>query len=59
MKELSDINPHTLKEIQHFFQTYKSIENKEVIVKKFRGKKEALAAVKKGLSLYSKKYGKK
>ncbi|NTW14771.1 MAG: inorganic diphosphatase [Candidatus Moranbacteria bacterium] len=60
VKDLKDINPHTLKEIQHFFQTYKSIEEgKEVVVKKFRGKKEAVAAVKKGLSLYAKKYGKK
>ncbi|NTW29932.1 MAG: inorganic diphosphatase [Candidatus Moranbacteria bacterium] len=59
VNDLSDINPHTLKEIQHFFQTYKSIEGKEVIVKKYRGRKEALVAVKKGLSLYTKKYGKK
>jgi len=57
VKDLRDINPHTLKEIQHFFETYKSIEGKEVIVKKFRGRKEALAAVKKGFRLYERKYG--
>lgn len=59
VRDLSDVNPHTLKEIQHFFETYKSIEGKEVIVKKFRGKKEAVAAVKKGLRLYGKEYGKR
>lgn len=58
VKNLSDINPHTLKEIQHFFETYKSIEGKKVSVKGFRGKKEAIAAVKKGLSLYAKKFTK-
>ena len=46
-------------EIQHFFETYKSIEKgKVVLVKGFKGKKEALAAVKKGLSMYAKKYSK-
>lgn len=54
---LSDINPHTLKEIQHFFETYKSIEKGKLVeVKGFKGKKEALAAVKKGLAMYAKKY---
>lgn len=54
---LSDINPHTLKEIQHFFETYKSIEKGKLVeVKGFKGRKEALAAVKKGLSMYAKKY---
>ncbi len=58
VKNLSDVNPHTLKEIQHFFETYKSIEGKKVSVKGFRGKKEAIAAVKKGLKLYEKRYKK-
>ena len=59
VQDLSDINAHTLKEIQHCFETYKSIEKgKVVLVKGFKGKKEALAAVKKGLSMYAKKYSK-
>lgn len=58
VKNLADVNPHTLKEIQHFFETYKSIEGKKVSVKGFRGKKEAIAAVKKGLRLYAGKFGK-
>jgi inorganic pyrophosphatase len=59
VKDLKDINPYTLKEIKHFFETYKSIDGKKVEIKGFKGKKEALAAVKKGLSLYTKKFGKK
>ncbi len=59
VQDLSDINAHTLKEIQHFFETYKSIEKGKLVeVKGFKGKKEALAAVKKGLSMYAKKYSK-
>lgn len=33
IESLSDVNPHTLKEIEHFFKVYKNLENKEVIVK--------------------------
>lgn len=57
VNDLSDINAHTVKEIQHFFETYKSIDkNETVLVKGFKGKKEALASVKKGLAMYAKKY---
>lgn len=30
VQDLKDINPHTLKEIDHFFLTYKKLQNKEV-----------------------------
>ena len=30
VKDLSDINPHTIDEIKHFFETYKQIQKKEV-----------------------------
>jgi inorganic pyrophosphatase len=58
IKNLSDINPHTLKEIQHFFETYKTIVNEKVVVKGFKKKDEALKAVKKGLKMYTEKFGK-
>lgn len=29
---LDDIPPHTLKEIEHFFQVYKDLENKETLI---------------------------
>ena len=32
LENLSDINPHLLKEIEHFFQVYKDLENKKVDV---------------------------
>ncbi len=59
VKSLKDVNPHTLKEMQHFFETYKSIEDgKTVVIKGFEGKKEALVAVKKGIKMYEEKFGK-
>jgi inorganic pyrophosphatase len=56
IKDIKDVNPYTLKEIKHFFETYKSIEGKKVEIKGFKGKKESMAAIKKGLSLYGKKF---
>jgi inorganic pyrophosphatase len=57
VQNLQHVNPHTIKEFTHFFETYKSIEDgKKVEIKKVEGKKEALAAVKEGIALYKKKF---
>ena len=59
IKDLADINPHTLKEIEHFYSTYKQLQNKVVKVNGFKGKKEVEAAFKRGVQLYQDKFGKK
>jgi inorganic pyrophosphatase len=56
-RDLKDINQHTLKEIQHFFETYKSIENKMVEITGFENKDKALEAVIKSVELYQDKFG--
>ncbi|PWI58900.1 inorganic diphosphatase [Sulfoacidibacillus thermotolerans] len=33
VQSLADVPPHTLKEISHFFQVYKDLENKKVTIK--------------------------
>ena len=33
LNDLSDVNEHTIKEIEHFFRVYKDLENKTVTVK--------------------------
>src|SRR3990167_3685821 len=38
VKDLPDINPHTIKEIGHFFSTYKKLQNKEVQVTGFENR---------------------
>lgn len=59
VQDLSDVNKHTLKEIQHFFETYKALKGKPAVVeiKGFKGKKDAIAAIKKSVKLYSGKFG--
>ena len=56
VKDLEDINKHTLKEIEHFFSTYKKIQNKEVEVKGFKDKASAQADFEKSLKLYKEKF---
>jgi len=56
--DLQDVNKHTIKEIQHFLETYKSIEGKSVKISGVEGRVQALEAVKKGLQMYKEKFGK-
>lgn len=58
VKDIKDVNPYTLKEIKHFFETYKTIENKKVEVGSFSGKDKAEQAIKKALKLYKDKFNK-
>lgn len=53
VQDLADLNPHTLREIEHFYSTYKKLQNKEVIVKDFKGKKDAEKAFIEGQKLYT------
>lgn len=58
VNDLTDINKHTLKEIEHFFTTYKQIQNKVVEVSGFEGALAARTAITHSIDLYQKKYGK-
>jgi inorganic pyrophosphatase len=57
--DLKDLNKHTLREIEHFYSTYKKLQDKEVVVKDFKSKKDAIAAFKRGIELYNKAHSKK
>lgn len=59
VNDLADINPHTLKELTHFFTTYKQLQNKTVEIKGIEGRNAAVNAVKRSMELYEQKYGKK
>lgn len=56
IQDLKDVNQYTLKEIQHFFETYKQIEKKVVVVKGFKPKKDAWAGIVKAQKLYQKTF---
>lgn len=58
VQDLNDVNPHTIKEIEHFYSTYKKLQNKEVKVTGFKGKKDAQAAFVRGQELYNAKFKK-
>jgi len=58
VQDLKDINKHTIREIEHFYSTYKNLQNKEVKVLGFGDKAKAVEAFKKGLKLYKEKFGK-
>ena len=52
IKDLKDVNPHTLKEIEHFFATYKKIQNKEVETNGFEDAASAKAGFERSVKLY-------
>ena len=56
--DLPDINPHTLKEMKHFFVHNKALKKKpvEIIVGGFEGRDAAVSAVQRSVELYKKKF---
>lgn len=53
VRDIADANQHVLKEIAHFFATYKQIQKKEVIVGEFEGRSAAEAAFERARKLYA------
>jgi inorganic pyrophosphatase len=58
VNDLKDLNPHTVKEIEHFFCTYKQLQNKVCDISGFDGKEKAVEAFKHGQELYQKEFKK-
>lgn len=60
VKDLGDLNKHTLKEYQHFFETYKALKGKPspVVINDIKGRAEAIEAVKHSVELYKAKFSK-
>ncbi len=61
VQDIGDLNRHKLKEIQHFFETYKMLKEDNVIVtiNGVKGKEEAIKSIMKSIDLYEEKYGQK
>ena len=51
--DLADVNKHFIKEMTHFFETYKKVQNKEVSIGQWQGATEAKAAFEKGQAMYA------
>ena len=56
IQNLSDLDPHTLEEIKHFFKVYKELQKKEVVVADWRDKAEAHKDIKHSFELYRQKF---
>jgi inorganic pyrophosphatase len=52
VKDIGDVNEHTLKTIRHFFETYKHLQNKKVEVSGWGDAGEARSAIDKSVELY-------
>jgi inorganic pyrophosphatase len=58
VKDLDDLNAHTIKEFQNFFETYKALKNKEVKIEAIKGADEAKKAILRSVELYEEKFNK-
>lgn len=59
VQDIGDVNKHALKEIAHFFETYKQLKGKpvEVTLNGFEGAEAARSAFERARKLYSEKKG--
>jgi len=53
-RHIDELPPHRLDELRRFFEDYKKLEHKEVLVQDFLGPEDAQKAVKHSMSLYQK-----
>lgn len=58
VKDIADVNPHTIEEIRHFFETYKQIQKKSVTIPTIRDAKAAMEVIVEGVELYKKEFNK-
>lgn len=53
LTDIDQLPPHTTREIQRFFEDYKQLENKEVVIENFLGREEALRIINESIELYN------
>lgn len=54
-ESIDELPPHRLTEVKRFFEDYKALEKKSVVVEKFFGLKEAHVIIKNSIDLYNQK----
>jgi inorganic pyrophosphatase len=55
INDLSELPPHTLTELKRFFEDYKMLEHKNVIVEQFMNREKAFEIILEGMRLYQEK----
>lgn len=56
INDISELPPHSLKELRSFFEDYKKLENKEVIVEDFQDRKVAMQVIEQSIIDYKEKF---
>ncbi len=56
---IEELPPHCMVEIKRFFEDYKALEKKLVVVENFLGRKEAITIILDSMNLYQKKFKQK
>ena len=54
LNDISELPKHFFKELKNFFEDYKKLENKEVIVEEFQSKEVAIQILNESIELYNK-----
>ncbi len=57
--DISELPPHTTVEMRAFFEDYKNLEHKEVVVEEFFGREKAYEIINEAIELYDKTFRKK
>lgn len=57
INDISELPPHSVKELRSFFEDYKKLENKTVIVEEFQDREVAHQIINKSIEDYNKKFG--
>ena len=58
VQDIGDVNQHTIREIEHFFTTYKQLQTKVVVVKGIGTAAEAKEAFERARKMYKEKFNK-
>jgi inorganic pyrophosphatase len=59
IESLSDVPPHLLKEIEHFFSIYKELEEKKTGVEGWEDRESAIRVIKESQQRYKKQHRKR
>jgi len=58
INDISELPPHTVVELKRFFEDYKKLEHKQVIVEQFLGREDAYKIITDAVELYAKERNK-
>ncbi len=56
INDISELPPHFISELRSFFEDYKKLENKSVVVEDFGGREAALKIIQESFELYQKTF---